>query len=184
MIFAYICLNVYEKVFLFFEFIKGYGVYMKQLDKTKDHTTQVKADWTPFPTPSIEELDKSEVTARLIELIRDMSEAVQRNLLKELQNKHTGEKRTYSRKTSLIAIDCSTHDVCLTNFIQDISSGGVFIETNAPLYVGQELKMNFSLPEVENPISIGGEVVRVDSHGIGVKFISGDVHKLDINNVA
>ena len=41
--------------------------------------------------------------------------------------------------------------------------------------------MNFSLPEVEIPISIVGEVVRVDSRGIGVKFISGDVHKLDIN---
>jgi hypothetical protein len=28
-------------VTLFFEFIKGYGAYMKQLDKAKDRTTQV-----------------------------------------------------------------------------------------------------------------------------------------------
>ena len=64
---------------------------------------------------------------------------------------------------------------------QLISNGGVFIETNGPFYAGQGLKLNFSLPEVESPISIGGEVVRVDSRGIGVKFISGDIHKLDIN---
>ena len=44
-----------------------------------------------------------------------------------------------------------------------------------------EIKMNFSLPEIEDNISVGGNVVRVDSEGIGVKFISGDVHKLDIN---
>jgi hypothetical protein len=41
--------------------------------------------------------------------------------------------------------------------------------------------MNFSLPKVEIPISIVGEVIRIDSQGIGVKFVSGDVHKLDIN---
>ena len=147
---------------------------MKQLDKVKDHTTK--------------ESDKSEITVRLIELILYMPEADQLSLLKNLQNKHTVEKRmhseemrTHSRKTSLIAADCSTDDVCFMNFIQNISNGGVFIETNAPFYVGQGLKLNFSLPEVEMPISIGGEVVRVDSRGIGVKFISGDIHKLDIN---
>jgi Tfp pilus assembly protein PilZ len=147
---------------------------MELLDKTKDCT--------------IKEPGKSEVAVCLIELILGMSEAVQQNMLKELQNKHIGEKRTFSeemrthpRKTSLIAADCSTNDVCFTNFIQDIGNGGVFIETNAPFYVGQGLKLNFSLPGVEIPISIGGEVVRVDFRGIGVKFISGDVYKLDIN---
>ncbi len=154
---------------------------MEQLDKTKDRTTK--------------ESDKNEVTVRLIELILDMSEAAQQNMLKELQNKHAEEKRihseemrtpseemrTHPRKTSFITADCSTADVCFTHFIQDISNGGVFIETNGPFYAGQGLKLNFSLPEVESPISIGGEVVRVDSRGIGVKFISGDIHKLDIN---
>ena len=147
---------------------------MEQLNKTKDRTTK--------------ESGKSETTVRLIELILNMSEADQQNMLKKMQNKHTVEKRAHpeemrihSRKTSFIAADCATNNICFMNFIQDISNGGVFIETNAPFYIGQELKMNFSLPEVETPISIGGEVIRVDSHGIGVKFISGDVHQLDIN---
>ncbi len=99
---------------------------MKQLAKTKNHTTQVKADLIPYPTAPIKELDKNEVTVRLIELIIDMSEVVQRNMLKELQNKHTEEKRkhseemrAHSRKTSFIAVDCSTKDVCFTIFFQD-----------------------------------------------------------------
>jgi type IV pilus assembly protein PilZ len=147
---------------------------MEQLDKANDQTTK--------------ESDKSETTVRLIELILNMSEADQQNMLKKMQNKHTVEKkahpeemRIHPRKTSFIAADCATNNVCFMNFIQDISNGGVFIETNAPFYIGQELKMNFSLPKVETPISIGGEVVRVDSRGIGVKFISEDVHKFDIN---
>ena len=168
---------------------------MDQLDKTKDQTTQEKADRISYPTPPIKELDKSEITVRLIELIIDMSEADQKYMLKELQKKHAEERKTHSeeigihieemrihpRKTTLIAADCSSYDVCFTHFIQDISNGGVFIETSGPFFVGQELKMNFSLPEIKNAISIGGEVVRVDSHGIGVKFIGGDVHKLDVS---
>ena len=145
-------------------------------------------------TDSNREPDKNEITVRLIEFILDMHEADQLILLRDLGNKHFGEERReagkkrvpyeemreHPRKTSLIAVDCTTHDVCFTNFIQDISSGGVFIETNAHFYVGQELKMNFSLPEIENPIAVGGEVIRVNSHGIGVKFISGDVNKFDV----
>ena len=141
-----------------------------------------------------QETDKNEITVRLIEFILDMNEADQLILLKDLENNHFEEKkiesgktrvqyeemRKHPRKTSLIAVDCATHDVCFTNFIQDISRGGVFIETNCHFYVGQKLKMNFSLPEIESPVAVGGEVVRVNSHGIGVKFISGDLNKLDV----
>lgn len=164
---------------------------MEQLDKT----TKEKPDKISYPTPSIKELDKSEVTVRLIGLVLDMSESDQRKMLKELEEKHTREKkartkemdtqyeemRIHPRKTTLIVADCSSYDKCFTHFIQDISNGGVFIETTAPFHIGQELKMNFSLPQVEIPVSIGGKVVRVNSRGIGVKFIGGDIHKLDIN---
>ena len=88
--------------------------------------------------------------------------------------------RAHPRRTSLIAVDCLTNDVCFTNFIHDISNGGVFIETKAPFYVGQKIALNFTLPEIESPLSVGGKVIRVNSNGIGVKFIEGDVHKLDI----
>ena len=135
---------------------------------------------------------KSETTIRLIEQILNLPANAQQNLLKDLENenakkkhpeklkKHSKELRKHPRKASLIATDCSTHDVCFINFIQDISNGGVFIESNAPFYIGQEIKMNFSLPEVEDTIAVGGEIVRVDSQGIGVKFIKGDINKLDI----
>jgi Tfp pilus assembly protein PilZ len=90
--------------------------------------------------------------------------------------------REHPRKTSLIAAEFSTHDTRFTNFINDISNGGVFIETNAPFYVGQKITLNFSLPGDDDPILIGGEVVRVDANGIGVRFVEGDIHRIDIRN--
>lgn len=138
--------------------------------------------------------NKSEVTVRLIEHILNLPTGTQRNLLKDLEKKHIKidkadstepekpfkEMRKHPRKTSLIATDCTTNEVCFINFIKDISNGGVFIETNAPFYIGQKIKMKFSLPQVDDTIVVGGEVIRVDSLGIGVKFIEGDIHKLDL----
>ena len=163
------------------------------IDAMGDLSVQAKRRTPPVMANSGEPMNKDEVTVRLIEIILEMSEADQRHMLKDLEPVHDEKKdiyederlppknmREHPRKTSLIAVDCSTHDVCFTNFIHDISNGGVFIETNAPFYVGQKIAMNFTLPEIESPISVGGEVIRMNSNGIGVKFIEGDVHKLDI----
>ena len=160
---------------------------------TGSSTTPHTKDVPVWACPD-QELDKNEVAVRLIELILDMNDTDRLDLLKDVENRHFSEKaetptkthvsyeemRKHPRKTSLIAVDCKTHDVCFTNFINDISNGGVFIETNAHFYEGQQLKMNFSLTESDNPITINGKVVRVDSQGIGVQFIDGDVDRVDV----
>lgn len=136
-----------------------------------------------------EQWDKNRVIVRLITLIIDLPEEDQKHLLKELddtytgligkpsekQRKHYEDMRKHPRKMDLIAVDCSTHDLCFTNFIHDISDGGVYIKTNAPFYAGQEIQLDFSLPETNNVISVLGEVIRVDSQGIGIKFANVDV---------
>lgn len=133
------------------------------------------------------QIDKNQVTVRLIELILKMSEADQRNLLTVIENRiskkkktHPKDKRKHPRKTTLISVECATESVSFTDTILDISNGGVFIETDAPFDIGQEIMMNFSPAESENPITVRGEVVRVDSNGVGVKFINGDVKTLNI----
>ncbi|UCD33552.1 MAG: PilZ domain-containing protein [Desulfobacterales bacterium] len=160
---------------------------------TDQSTTPYMAEVSTRSTPN-QEVDKNEVTIRLIESILDLPEADQLNLLKDLEDKHSAknkhessegivsqeEMRRHPRKTSLIAVDCTTHDVCFTNFIQDISRGGVFIETNAHFYVGQQLKMNFSLPEIADTITVKGKVVRIDAQGIGVEFVSEDLNKFQV----
>ncbi len=142
------------------------------------------ADGSYNKSPAVRHWDKNEVLVRLISLIIDLSEKDQRELLEALDVKYAGtikkssqsrrksveDMRKHPRKPDLIPVECSTHDVCFTNFINDISEGGVYIKTNAPFYVGQEIQLDFSLPETQNAIAVVGEVVRVDSQGIGVKF--------------
>ena len=114
--------------------------------------------------------NEASITARLIQMIKNMSEAEQRTLLKDLEEKQSEEKRKHVRKPFLMAVDYSTQDHVYKDFIQDISAGGVFIQTSMPFTVGQEVSLTFPLPNYKKHLKIVGEVVRSTKHGVGVKF--------------
>lgn len=120
-------------------------------------------------------LSINEVRGRLFELIFAMPATKTRELLQELekrgQDKHEEkEKRKHSRKRTFIQVDCSGEKCAFTDFIQNISAGGLYIETQMPLLVDQELSMTFSSRGSKDPVKITGKVVRVDPKGIGVQF--------------
>jgi Tfp pilus assembly protein PilZ len=114
--------------------------------------------------------NESSITARLIELIKNMPEDEQRALLKDLEEKPFEGRRKHARKPFLMAVDYSTQDHVYKDFIQDISTGGVFIQTHMPFSVGQEVSLTFPLPNYRKHIKIVGEVVRSTPQGVGVKF--------------
>ncbi len=106
-------------------------------------------------------------------IILALSEAQMRNLLKSLekwQQSKFDEKRKYHRKQTFIWTECSANTRFFTDFIQNLSVSGLFIETQLPFFVGEELSMTFSLPGADDPIKITGKIVRIDSNGIGVQF--------------
>ena len=118
--------------------------------------------------------NESRITARLIELIKNMSEDEQRTLLKDLEERPFEGKRKHVRKPFLMAVDYSTQDHVYKDFIQDISSGGVFIQTHMPFTVGQEVSLTFPLPSFQKHVKVIGEVVRSTTQGVGVKFKMAD----------
>jgi len=118
--------------------------------------------------------NESSITARLIELIKNMSEDEQRTLLKDLEEKPFEGRRKHVRKPFLMAVDYSTQDHVYKDFIQDVSTGGVFIETHMPFTVGQEVSLTFPLPNYQKHIKVTGEVVRSTTQGVGVKFKMAD----------
>lgn len=118
--------------------------------------------------------NESRITARLIELIKNMSEDEQRTLLKDLEERPFEGRRKHVRKPFLMAVDYSTQDHVYKDFIQDISSGGVFIQTHMPFTVGQEVSLTFPLPSFQKHVKVIGEVVRSTTQGVGVKFKMAD----------
>ena len=114
--------------------------------------------------------DKSRLTNQIIELVKKMSEHEQRTLLKDLEESLFRGKREHIRKPFSMVVDYSTEDRAYKDFIQDISAGGVFIETHMPFSVGQQVSLSFPLPDYQKHVKITGEIVRSSPEGLAVKF--------------
>jgi len=115
----------------------------------------------------------NQVNNSLSELISYLSDAERQKLLESLnkwyQSKIT-EKRKHPRKRMLRCVGCSGHRCKFSDFMRNISAGGLFIETKTPVYIDQELAMNFTLPDVGEPFNVTGKVVWANPKGIGVKL--------------
>ncbi len=120
--------------------------------------------------PSDKKTRQSDVVKQLIGLIKNISEEKQYKLLEILEEWKMQGKREYDRKSCLIAVDYSTQDRFFRDFIQDISAGGVFIETRDNLSIGQEIALTFSIPNSQIPFRVLGKVTRTSSQGVAVKF--------------
>lgn len=136
---------------------------------------------TPPATNTNSEVENA--LLRLFDLISRLPEGEIPKLVKELERKlnfKTEEKRKHPRKPTKIEANVivwdstlskpSTHKISFKEFIQNISKGGVFIETAYPFRINKRLSLIFTLPGVKDPINIKGKIVGVDSQGIGVKF--------------
>ena len=115
-------------------------------------------------------MNKSQYVDRLFEIISDMSEEEQKELLNDLEGRVIKKKRKHPREGCLITVDYVTKGRAYQNFIQDISTEGVFIETRESFAVGDKSLLTISYSNEQRPFKIEGEVVRIDSKGVGIKF--------------
>ncbi len=110
-------------------------------------------------------MNESSTTARLFEMIKRMPEDEQLALLKELGKRHSKGRRKHEREPFFMVSDYSTGDRVYRDYIQNVSAGGVFIETRMPFTPGQEVSLAFPLPNYKKYIKITGEVARVTPPG-------------------
>lgn len=87
------------------------------------------------------------------------------------------EKRTAQRAPVNLLIDYQTLDQFFHDYATNISLGGVFIRSSAPLPVGTRLKVSFSLPGLDSVVETTGVVARVEDarsqegfSGMGISF--------------
>ena len=86
-------------------------------------------------------------------------------------------QRTHTRLAVNLLIDYQVLDQFLYDYATNISLGGVFIRSTNPLPVGPKLRVQFSLPGLEETVVTWGEVAHVIEerakegfHGMGIRF--------------
>jgi len=94
------------------------------------------------------------------------------------------KRRKHTRKPYFSVVDYSVQDNSYTDFIHNISAGGVFIGTGTPFLAGEEVSMVFPLPVTQEQFRIAGEIAWVSEMGIGVRFnIIDDKHEARIQSL-
>ena len=118
------------------------------------------------------ELSLEEMKARINEIVFTMSELELKKFMNVLEKwwKFNRGKREHSRKNlsinALFMIGSDFFRDCITN----ISPGGLFFETKAPVTVGGAVTIAFRLSDNKDTIEVEGKIVRVKPNGFGVKF--------------
>jgi Tfp pilus assembly protein PilZ len=142
----------------------------------------------------LKQLLKDNVKKHLLKMIIDMTDTQQLKLLEKLEKIPVEEMpvktvslddeetsmRGHLRKPCLIRVNYSIKDQSHDGYILDISTVGVFIETNESFSVGQEMKITFLLPNQQQAFKLDGMVVWVGHQGVGVKFQNLSPYQADI----
>jgi len=79
--------------------------------------------------------------------------------------------REHPRRPVAQQVDFTIGDRFYTDAMRDISVGGLFIETNLDLAVGQEVAVSIPFSDGRPPVRVRGEVARVTGDGIGIRFL-------------
>ena len=91
----------------------------------------------------------------------------------ELELKLPNERREYTRKSFITAVDFVCRGRAYRGFTQDLSVNGLYIQTSGAFSVGQEVTLTFQFPGTQEHIKITGCIARVTDTGIGVQFDMG-----------
>ena len=81
------------------------------------------------------------------------------------------DKRKDARKCFLdrkIPVYCETVDHNFIAILNNVSSSGVFINTENPLAIGQEIAIRWDFPDSGKAVMATGEVVRNEAAGSGI----------------
>ena len=92
------------------------------------------------------------------------------------------EHRRSPRVVADVKVDYRTIGSFITDYTQNISKGGLFIQTSLPLEVGARVRLRLTLPGGDVPFGIDGIVKWVattrekDNHlpGMGIEFVDFD----------
>ena len=124
---------------------------------------------------SEEELERFLTIGHLVELIYKMPTGRLKTLLdrleKEMPEKSTSEgERRHVRVDCFVSVDYTDSERVFKDYIEDISTSGVFIKTREAFSVGEEIVLSMSISREGSAFKIPAIVVRAAADGIGVRF--------------
>ena len=131
----------------------------------------------------LKQLIKDDLTTYLFKMIIDMSDDQKIKLLEQLGEMpfeeipittidldETSFMRKYPRKSCSIRSECTVGDYSFECRIVDMSTFGLFLQTDEAFPISEKIQISFSLPNIATPLKLSGEIAWSSLEGIGVQF--------------
>ena len=86
------------------------------------------------------------------------------------------DRRKSERENIKVPVDYSAVDAFFSEFTTNINEGGMFVETETPPPLDAIVQVQIRLPDLQNPIKLGGRVAWVSDGkgesppGMGIEF--------------
>jgi Tfp pilus assembly protein PilZ len=116
--------------------------------------------------------------SKLIKLMLNLNDAQKKALLEKGQQLFRTETRA-PREKCQIPVKYSTFDRTYSDNIMNLSHSGAFIQTRRPIFIGEEILLQFSIEGLQDPVNIRGKVVHASLEGIGIEFKNTSQHISD-----
>ena len=119
--------------------------------------------------------EKKDVILRIMECVFSMTDEQRLDLLNKLEEDSGTDltlgdrnecRKPYERTISFFVKNRRYQAIC-----KDISSGGIFIQTNEVFHLGQVITLDIPFSDGEQSLQVPAEIVRVDNEGIGLRFM-------------
>ena len=119
--------------------------------------------------------EKFDVTLQLLKQILGMTDGERRDLLEQLEKMPVkelslGDRDDFRRKYDQ-TITFQTQNRQYRAYCKNISNGGIFIQTSEIFQLGQLVTLDIPFSDGKESIKVPAEIVRVNSDGIGLKFM-------------
>lgn len=97
-----------------------------------------------------------------------------------MEEKSMVEKRKHERITCQMLINYGTEDSFKSDYIANISGGGIFIQTTSPIKLGSKIMLRLAFPNIPRLIEVEGKVVWINEYieggtstpGMGIQFMN------------
>ena len=106
----------------------------------------------------------------IIKRVRNLTQDQQKEILEILKTWQAGKQREHQRLKSRVDIDVVVGDRIIQTDARDISASGIFINTSGKFETNKSVRIVFSVPGFDKPFKLQGMIVRVEKHGLAIKF--------------
>lgn len=106
----------------------------------------------------------------ILKRVKNLTPEQQEKILDILKGWQQGKQREYQRRNITAAVDVAVANRVIQTDVQDISAGGIFINSAGKFEINERVRVVFTVPGHGRPFKLNGKIVRVAQHGMAIEF--------------